>query len=154
MVSAGLLQVNGRGEPVEFTLSRVDQPSGALWPEAGSELIAARALAVSLFETAQRTPLVLLCLASETVPRLFVEELRVQIPVCRVSSRGDGSDRGELIEEFAQGDDKVRLEWHPRVPGTHSPVRRLILSLATRDLLLEPFDRVIAGIDEELVESS
>src|SRR5437762_10613778 len=84
----GLLQVNAKGEPVEFTFSTVRVPSGALWRAGDAERSGLRSLASSLFQASQRSPLLLLCLTREVPPSLFRDELEVLVPVCRVSDEG------------------------------------------------------------------
>jgi hypothetical protein len=143
-----LFQVNARGAPVEFTYNRVDLPPGALWRPEQLEREAARALAVSLFEAARRTPLVLLCLAAEIDPALFAEDLEVQIPVCRVAV--DDGGPLEAAERVVSGDTTAHLFWRPALPSAESPPRRLVTTLASRGLLLEPFERALAGFHEAL----
>jgi hypothetical protein len=152
---AALFQVNARGAPVEFTYNRLDLPSGALWRPEQLEREAAKALARSLFEAARRTPLVLLCLSGEIDAALFVEDLEVQIPVCRVTV---GGDRGPFDsprdaasgERVVSGDATTHLFWRPALPSPESPPRRLVTTLAARGLLLEPFERALAGFHEAL----
>jgi hypothetical protein len=145
-----LFQVNARGAPVEFTYNRVDLPPAALWRPEQLEREAAKALAASLFETARRTPLVLLCLAAEVDAALFCEDLEVQIPVCRVAV-GDSILPGAASSERVEsGDVTAHLFWRPALPSTESPPRRLVSALTGRGLLLEPFERALAGLDEAL----
>ena len=148
-----LFQVNARGAPVEFTYNRLDLPSpGALWRPEQLEREAAKALAASLFEAARRTPLVLLCLATEVHAALFSEDLEVQIPICRVAVAEDGSGPvdGGAAERVVSGDLTAHLFWRPALPSGEAPPRRLLTTLAGRGLLLEPFDRALAGLDEAL----
>jgi hypothetical protein len=147
-----LFQVNARGAPVEFTYNRLDLPPAALWRPEQLEREAAKALAVSLFEAARRTPLVLLCLADEIDPTLFAEDLEVQIPVCRVAVErgGDGPFDAASAERVVSGDTTAHLFWRPALPSSASPPRRLVSTLASRGLLLEPFERALAGFHEAL----
>lgn len=149
-VSRGaLFQVNARGAPVEFTYNRLDVPSGALWRPEQLERESAKALAVSLFEAARRTPLVLLCLADEVDAALFREDLEVQIPVCRVAIVEEGGRlEAAVSEQVVLGDVTAHLFWRPGVPSVESPPRRLVTALAGRGLLLEPFERALAGLEE------
>ncbi|HKF18130.1 MAG TPA: hypothetical protein VKF14_13170 [Candidatus Dormibacteraeota bacterium] len=151
-----LFQVNARGEPVEFTFNRVDLPASALWRRDDLERQAVKSLAVSLFEATRRTPLVLLCLASEIEPRLFAEDLEVQIPVCRLATAEDVMvpGAGEATEKRHSGEELTHLFWRPEVPGSESPQRRLVAALAARGLLLEPFERALAGLTEALDRGS
>jgi hypothetical protein len=143
-----LFQVNGRGAPVEFTFNRVDLPPAALWRPDQLEREAVKALAISLFEAARRTPLVLLCLAVEVDPALFAEELEVQIPVCRVAVDSDDGPFGDASEQVVSDERRAHLFWRPALPSPESPPRRLVATLAARGLLLEPFERALAGLDE------
>lgn len=147
---AALFQVNARGAPVEFTYNRLDLPSGALWRPEQLEREAAKALARSLFEAARRTPLVLLCLADEIDAALFADDLEVQIPVCRVAVQADGEPFGQAgsVERVVSGDTTAHLFWRPALPSSESPPRRLVATLTSRGLLLEPFERARAGFDE------
>ena len=148
----GLLQVNAKGEPVEFTFSTVQVPSGALWRSGAAERSGLRSLTISLFQASQRGPLLLLCLAREFPPELFRDELEVLLPICRLAAEGDVAqlDQGEIAEQAAEP--TVHLFWRPGPPAPESPARRLLDSLARRGLLLEPFDRIPAGLQEVLAE--
>jgi len=152
--AAALLQVNGRGEPIEFTFNHLDLPSGPLWRPHDLAHWVARELTASLLQAAQRSPLVLLCLAREVPPGLFRDDLLVQLPVCRVATRDEmaGLDRGEVAEERRVTDETVHLFWRPAPAPPESPPRRLLESLVTRGLVLEPFERVLAGIHEALAD--
>jgi hypothetical protein len=145
-----LFQVNARGAPVEFTYNRVDLTSAVLWRPEQLEREAAKVLAASLFEAARRTPLVLLCLAAEVDAVLFSEDLEVQIPVCRVAVGGAALPDAAPSERVDSGDVTVHLFWRPALPSVESPPRRLVAALTSRGLLLEPFERALAGLDEAL----
>jgi hypothetical protein len=93
---------------------------------------------------------VLLCLATEVDATLFSEDLEVQIPICRVEI-GDGAfPNAASSERVEAGDVTAHLFWRPALPSTESPPRRLVGMLASRGLLLEPFERALAGLDEAL----
>jgi hypothetical protein len=149
-----LFQVNARGEPVEFTFNHLDLPASALWRPDDLEREAVKSLAASLFEATRRTPLVLMCLASEIEPRLFAEDL--EVPVCRVATASNvmAPGAGEAAEERHSGEGLTHLFWRPEVPGSESPHRRLVGALAARGLLLEPFERALAGLAEALDRAS
>lgn len=151
---AGLLQVNAKGEPVEFTFSTVHVPSGALWRAGDAERGGLRSLTTSLFQASQRSPLLVLCLAREFPPELFRDELEVLVPVCRLAADADVAelDRGEVAERAAEP--AIHLFWRPGPPAPQSPARRLLASLARRGILLEPFDRIPAGLQEALAAQS
>ena len=150
----GLLQVNAKGDPVEFTFSTVQVPGGPLWRAGEAERSGLRSLTISLFTASQRSPLLLLCLAREFPPELFRDELEVLLPICRLAAEGDVAqlDRGEIAEQAVEP--TVHLFWRPGPPAPESPPRRLLDSLARRGLLLEPFDRIPAGLREALAEAA
>jgi hypothetical protein len=146
---AALFQVNARGAPIEFTYNRLDLPSGALWRPEQLEREGAKALARSLFEAARRTPLVLLCLADEVDAALLAEDLEVQIPVCRVAVEATGEPFDTTsVEPVVSSGATAHLFWRPALPTAESPPRRLVRTLAARGLLLEPFERALAGFHE------
>ncbi len=149
-----LFQVNARGEPVELAFNRLDLPASGLWRPQDLERQARRVLAMSLFEAARRTPLVLVCLAGEVDPPLFQEELHLQIPVCRVADQGEAPAPGpaETAEGVHTQDRLAHVFWHPAPPGAASPSRRLIDALAARGLLFEPFQRLLRGLDEAFAD--
>jgi hypothetical protein len=132
-----LLQINALGEPIEFVFNRMQVPSGALWRADDLPRYVNRTLLASLFQATQRVPLVLCCLAGEVDALTFTEDVLVQIPVCRVVRTGDVTSRDST-------------EWLGMLPGPEAPQRKLIEALARRDLLLEPFDRILAGLQEAL----
>src|SRR5262249_15226547 len=149
----GLLQVNAKGEPVEFTFATVQVPAGPLWRAGDAERGGMRNLTISLFQTSQRSPLLVLCLAREVPPELFRDEIQAVLPVCRLAAGGDAAqlDAGEVEEPAAEP--TIHLFWRPGPPPPESPAWRLMDSLARRGLLLEPFERIPAGLREALEES-
>jgi hypothetical protein len=95
-----------------------------------------------------------LCLARDFPPELFRDELEVLLPVGRLAAEGDVAqlDPGEVAEQAAEP--TVHLFWRPGPPAPESPARRLLDSLARRGLLLEPFERIPAGLREALAEDA
>src|SRR6266851_4462084 len=63
----------------------------------------------------------------------------------QINARGDQGEVAELAAEPA-----IHLFWRPGPPDPQSPARRLLDSLARRGLLLEPFERIPAGLQEAL----
>jgi hypothetical protein len=72
------------------------------------------------------------------------------LPVCRLAAETDVAqlDRGEVAELAVEP--AIHLFWRPGPPAPESPTRRLLDSLARRGLLLEPFERIPAGLQEAL----
>lgn len=80
-----LLLVNARGEPVEFTYSRVETPFAVLWRLDDVRRFAARTLTVSLLSRCPRVPRLLLCLAEDVERELFEQDVQLSVPTCRVA---------------------------------------------------------------------
>lgn len=125
----------------------------ALWRARDAERGGIRNLTISLFDTSQRSPLLLLCLANEVPPELFRDDIQVVLPICRIAEGDDFAphDSGEVEEPAAEP--TIHLFWRPGPPPPESPARRLVDSLARDGLLLEPFDRIPAGLLEALAET-
>lgn len=144
-----LFLVNALGEPVEFTYNRIEVLQRFLWRRDGLRRHAARRLTASLLEICPRAPDLMFCLADEVEPELFAEELEVSIPVARIAKGlavvgQAGTEERELLE----ADEPLQLFWQGRQPEAGSPERLLVERLASRGLLLEPFDRAGVGLDE------
>jgi hypothetical protein len=143
-----LFQINARGEPVEFTYNRVETPSTFLWRPADLRRAAARRLTVSLLTLGPRVPRLILCLAEETPAELFGQDLEVAVPVCRVARAPDLAPAAGEVHEAASGEEPLHLFWHPAPPAPETPERALTDRLILHGLLLEPFARASAGLDE------
>lgn len=144
-----LFLVNARGEPLEFTFNRADAPTSPLWRPADVRRQVERSLAVSLLSVCPRVPRLLLCLASEVSGELFVREIRLSLPVCRIATTLETvpyltEERRELVD----APEPVHLFWFPGRPPEGSPELRLFQELVARGLLLEPFERALAGLRE------
>lgn len=142
--AAGLLQLNARGEPVEFTYSQVDEPESCLWDPRQLALHLQVELCKALFQRAIRSPLLLLYLGAEVPEHLFNAELELTIPAGQVMV-----DDGGFTEPPKQGEmDPVdpHLSWHPSPPPAGSAAGNLLAALRQRHLLREPFDRIPSGL--------
>jgi len=145
-IRAAFFYVNSRGEPIEFSFSRIDTPASFLWRTGEIRRRAVTALAKALFIASVRNPTLLLVLADEVSPRVFSEDLVVDVPLCRVA--GDGTlvqasnESQELLAEA------VHLFWVGEQPMPESPARRLLEVLHSRQLLTEPFERAATGLEE------
>jgi hypothetical protein len=145
-LQGALFLVTARGEPTEFSFSRIDLPSPLLWRPGQARQHAVGALTRSLFAACLHAPAVLLASADEVPPQVFTEELQVLVPLCRVA--GDGphihaaTEGPELLERA------VHVFWATEPPPPDSPARVLIDSLQSRGLLTEPFERAALGLAE------
>ena len=143
-----LFLINARGEPVEFTYTRVDIPNTFLWRRQDIRNHAVRTLVTSLFSACPRVPKYIVCLAGEIDCQLFCEEIRVSIPVCRIASTLETIPHSE--KEFAETElaEGQHGFWFPLKPAADSAEHRLFTRLAGAELLLEPFVRASVGLKE------
>lgn len=144
-----LFLVNGRGEPVEFTYTRIEIPHTFLWREADVRLHAARQITTSLFSLCPQTPKLIFCLAEEIGSELFCHDISVPIPVCRIASStaSVSYERGEYREEVDSSAPK-QIFWFPGRPAEDSNEYKLFRKLSSWGLLAEPFERAATGLRE------
>ncbi|MBI4544760.1 MAG: hypothetical protein HY703_06180 [Gemmatimonadetes bacterium] len=144
-----LFLVNARSEPLEFSYNRIDVPQRFLWRKQDLRRHIARRLAASLFEICPRVPSVLLCLADEVEVELFSEELELSVPAARLAAGTSpvGQAAGEEREVLSE-DEPVQVFWIGGRPPDEAPARRMVLRLAARGLLIEPFERAATGLRE------
>jgi len=144
-----LFLVNARGEPLEFTYNQVETPSSFLWRQDDIWRHATRRLVTSLFDTCQKTPRFLMCMADEVDHTLFCNEIHMAIPICRVGSSLQSIPHSNLeIEATVEEPEPLHLFWFPEQPGSESLEHRLLNRLSSSGLLLEPFERALAGLRE------
>lgn len=84
-------------------------------------------------------------LASEVPPRLFLDDLLVELPACRVGGESSIHAADEVLERI---DDLQHLFWIGPQSEPNNRARILIDSLRARDLLTEPFERAALGLSE------
>jgi hypothetical protein len=144
-----LFLINARGEPLEFTYNRVETPHSFLWRKGDMRRHAQNRLTTSLLSICPVVPKLLLALARETESVLFCKDIRVSLPVCRIALTSEivSFMEGEVTETMEMAD-PLNLFWFPALPPEDSVARRLLAELATRGLLLEPFERAKRGLDE------
>ena len=145
-IRAALFMITSRGEPIEFSFTRIGIGRSFLWRPGEDRRHAVTALAKALFEASSNQPTLLLALADETPPRVFTEDLAVQVPLCRVGSLDAtvhaATEHPELVAEM------TNLFWVGRQPDPESPARLLLEALRGRQLLTEPFERAAVGLGE------
>ena len=145
-IRGALFIVSSRGQPVDFSFTRIDVHSGFLWRAGEARRQAVTSLTKALFQAATRVPDVILALANEVPPRVFTEDLEVGVPLCRVTMAEMTVQAGSEEEERLS--DSVNLFWVNGRPPPESPSRSLIEALNGRQLLTEPFDRASIGMQE------
>ena len=146
-----LFFINARGEPLEFTYSRVETPNTLLWRKDDLRRHATRKLTTSLLSTASKTPTLLLCLADEVYHELFCNEIHLSVPVCRLASFLKATAHSGLeTEATVDSPEPLNAFWFPGKPQDGSTEQRLFDRLAAHGLLLEPFERALTGLREAL----
>ncbi len=145
-IRAALFASSALDVPLEFCFTRVDIADSALWRKGEARRVAAASLIQALFRSANRTPDIILGLSEEIPPLIFSEDIRVDVPACRISK--DPAPRRGMSEEIEQLGSSLFLVWSTTPPAEGSVARRLVNALAERPNPLEPFDRVAAGIKE------
>lgn len=144
-----LFLVNARGEPLEFTYNKIETPSSFLWRQDDIWRHATRRLVTSLFETCQKVPRFLMCMSNEISHELFCNDINMAIPVCRIGSSLQSISHSNLeIETTLKEPEPLHLFWFPEQPGNESLEHRLLNRLTSSGLLLEPFERALAGLRE------
>ena len=144
-VRGALFIINGRGEPVDFSFSRVGIQASFLWRSGEAHRHAVRTLCASLFSSCAKEPSLLLARAEEVPPLLLSEDLEVKVPTARVSSDSSPTHAVSEIQEDLPGE--LHMYWVNSVPQPDSQARQLVNLLVGRGLFLEPFDRAAQGID-------
>lgn len=84
-------------------------------------------------------------LASEVPPRLFLDEIHLELAACRVGGDSTVHAVDEVVELI---DDLQHLYWIGPPPGPGERARALVDALRGRDLLAEPFERASVGLRE------
>ena len=145
--AGALFLINARGEPVEFTYSRLVVPQSllSLWRPVDVRRYVERSLTAALLDACPLEPVLLLARAEETHPDLFRREIAVDVPVVRIAPKPVEPVAGELSGE---GSTRRELAWYPAAPRSDTRERRLIDELTARGLLLEPFERADRGLNE------
>jgi len=141
-----LFVMSPRGEPIDFSFTRIDMHGGFMWRAGESRRQAVTALTKALFQSAGRIPAVIISLADEVPPRVFTEDLEVQVPLCRVVTTEMTPQAA--AEEHESILDSLDLFWVTGRPPSDSLAGKIIESLRDRQLLLEPFERALIGLDE------
>ena len=145
-IRGALFIMSVRGEPVEFAFTRIDLRSGVLWRPGHARSRSVYALTKALFESASSQADVVFALAEETPPEVFSDDLRPEIPLCRVAS--NDSAAAAPAEETQRLSESLTLYWTNGLPSSGSVAAQTVELLGQRLLLLEPFERAALGIQE------
>jgi hypothetical protein len=144
-----LFVINALGEPMEFTYTRIDVPNSFLWRKADIARHAIRKMAGSLFNLTPASPRLVFCLSSEINIESFLNNVKLNIPLCGVSLSGSNdSNSGTGTGKQNGPDSSVQLAWFPAWPAEDSLGYQLFKRLLSGGLILEPFERAAAGLRE------
>ncbi len=145
-IRGALFIMSARGEPIEFTFTRINLRSGVLWRPGHARSRSISALTKALFESASNQADVVFSLAEETPPAVFSDNIRPEIPLCRVASKDSTavvpSEKAQRLSE------SLILYWTNGLPHPGSVTAQTMELLGQRQLLIEPFERAALGIQE------
>jgi hypothetical protein len=80
---------------------------------------------------------------------LFCQDIHVSIPVCRLAPANAAvSSPSEETKDTLSAAEPMQVFWFPGKPAEDSLELRLLHLLATRGILLEPFERAAIGLRE------
>jgi len=145
-IRAALFLVSSRGEPLDFCFTRVDLHNSFLWRQGDARRHAVTSIVKVLFQSSIRVPTLVLALADEVPPRVFVDDIHINVPLCRVST-ADLTVQA-VSEDLERVPDSVNLIWVTERPGPESDARKLLDALSARQILVEPFERAATGLEE------
>jgi len=145
-IRGALFLVDSYGRPVEFYFSRINLVSQFLWREGEARRSSVTALVRALFESTEKLPIVILCLSDEIPPKVFSEDLLIEIPACRISTGGITAH--SVTDKVESLDESTDIFWVNNEPMPESHARLFLESLDTSKLILEPFSRAQIGLDE------
>ena len=142
---AALFQTSAQGEPLDFCFSRMERrESVGQWGSGKPTVLSS--LAKSLFGAATSSPILILALADEVPEGAFTDEIRVGVPLCRISTAGL-----QIHAESARDDsanERFELLWETERPSEESVASQLLRDTMGRVNPVEPFDRAAKGLDE------
>ena len=140
-----LFLTSGRGEPLDFCFTRVDVHHSFLWRRDEARRQAVTALVKVLFQAANRVPALILALANEIPPQLFVDDIQVRVPLCLIAV---SETPLQVDAEVSQSAGELSLTWATEPPDDESEAIRLLRGFMRRRDPLEPFERAAAGLEE------
>ena len=140
-VRAALFQTSGQGDPLDFCFARADWTGlpthlGTIGPAALSPLLR------SLFQSVTSSPKLILGLAGELPLSVFVDDIRVRLPLCRI-----GGNPGNLTNDPPERGGPVnsnggfKMLWLSEQPGEDSAAGRLLAEIMERENPFEPLER-------------
>lgn len=150
-IRGALFLTSGRGEPLDFCFTRIDVHRSFLWRWGDARRQAVTSLIKVLFQAANRVPGLILALANEIPPQLFVDDIHVQVPLCLVAPSETPVQADATISQPSR---TVSLTWVTEQPGDESEAIRLLEGFVHRHNTLEPFERAAVGLEEAFKSKS
>ena len=141
-VRAALFETSAQGEPLDFCFTRtVCSGSGGQLAIVKPEIL--QSLAGSLLRAVTTVPTLLLARADEVPHGSINEEIKVQVPFCRIATSGVRPN-GESADPYNEGYD---LHWVTEKPTPDTEASQLLVEILDRGNPAEPFERATAGLD-------
>ena len=146
-IRAALFETSEQGEPLAFSFTRMDRRDPSLGQRGNASQSALSSLAKSLFQASTTSPALIFGLADETPSGMFTDDLRVELPVCRVGSAG-GLARAYSGHVGSANGHRQQLHWATEQPGQASDADRILHEVMGQDDPFEPFERATEGLAE------
>jgi len=129
---AGMLLMDGKGQPLEFVHNSMEAPADPLWPDDKLLPAAVAGLVHTLFDACRRDPDLIAVPAGLGSPEYCRTEIAPAIPFAQVAAEQNG----------------MPAEWNwinaPPSPGMRA--HQLAQELTRRGFLVEPFDRLRSAL--------
>ena len=142
---AALFQTSARGDPLAFCFSRMERCETVGKREPAKPTLVS-SLAKSLFGAADPSPVLILALADEVPEGTFRDEIRVELPLCRI-----GTERPQPHAQPAHGNPsggRFRLLWEGERHGDETRADQILGEIMDRGDPVEPFERAAKCLDE------
>ena len=141
-IRAALFQTSTQGEPLDFCFTRTicSGPGGQLAIVNPGFLLS---LVKSLLRAITSVPTLILARADEVPHGSINEEIKVQVPFCRIATSGV-RPHGESDDPHNEG---YELLWVTEKPNPDTEASQLLVEILDRGNPAEPFERATAGLD-------
>lgn len=141
-IRAALFQTSAQGEPLDFCFTR------RVWADSDGQPAIDKSqflqsLAKSLLKAVAHVPTLILTRADELPHGAINEELKVQVPFCRIATSGVRS-KGKSDDQHNEGLD---LHWVAEKPDPDTDASQLLLEILDQGDPAEPFERATAGLN-------
>lgn len=137
------MQTAGDGKPLGFCFARVERTAGSLRRAHAASIR-------SVFRSAVPSPTLVIGLADELPSELFASDIRIGVPLCRISRRRNlpGGGRGSADHEIPD------RRWQAEPTDPQSEARQLLEEAMQRSDPLEPLRRAADAVNEALSDTA